>query len=137
MSLYVPEVAEAHMLQKILNQTLKLKLFSNNHTPAAGDTVSSLTEVTGGGYAAISLTYAEWTIGGGDPAVALYSDFQEFLFTGATSGPGTIYGYYVTTSDDLTLLWEERFAAEDVPFSPIADSLIRVKPRFTLNDATD
>lgn len=137
MSLYVPEVGEASMLQRILNQDLHLHLFSNNHTPAAGDTVSSLTEVSGGGYAAITLTYANWTIGGGDPGVALYNTFQSFLFTGATSGPGTIYGYYVTPADNLTLLWEERFPADSVPFSPILDSLIKVRPRFTLNDATD
>ena len=134
MTLYVPEAAEEHMLQRILNQTLKLKLFSNNHTPAAGDTVSSLTEVSGGGYAAVDLTYAEWTIGGGDPGIALYSDFQDFLFTGATGGPGTVYGYYITTQDNLTLLWEERFTSS---LSPIANSLIKVRPRFTLNDATD
>lgn len=137
MTLYVPEVGEEHMLQKILNQTLKLKLFSNNHTPAAGDTVSSLTEVSGGGYAAVTLTYANWTIAGGDPGVALYGSFQSFSFTGATSGPGTIYGYYVTTDDELTLLWEERFPADDVPFTPINGSLINVRPRLTLNDATD
>lgn len=137
MTLYVPEVGEQHMLEKILNQNLHLHLFSNNHTPAAGDTVSSLTEVAGGGYAVVTLTYANWTIAGGDPGVALYNSFQDFLFTGATSGPGTVYGYYVTTSDDLTLLYEERFPPGDVPFSPILDSLIRVKPRFTLNDETD
>lgn len=136
MTLYVPEVGEAVMLQKILNQVLTLRLFSNNHTPAAGDTIGDLTEVTGGGYAAIVLTYADWVIAGGDPGVALYNAFQDFLFTGPTGGAGTIYGYYLTNADNV-LMWEERFPAESVPFTPIADSLIRVKPRFTLNDATD
>lgn len=132
MSLFVPDVGEVAMLTLILNQVLKLKLFSNNHTPVLGDTVSSLTEVTGGGYAAISLPIVGWSIVGGEPSVAAYVDFQDFNFTGATGGPGTIYGYYITTDDDLTLMWEERFPALDVPLVPINGSLIRVKPRLTL-----
>lgn len=132
MTLFVPDVGEVAMLNLILNQVLKLKLFSNNHTPALGDTVASLTEVTGGGYADIDLAFADWSVVGGEPSVALFADFQDFNFTGATGGAGTVYGYYITTSDELTLMWEERFSALDVPFTPINGSLIRVKPRLTL-----
>jgi hypothetical protein len=132
MSLLVPDVGEVNFLEQILNRTLKLKLFGNNHTPGATDTVSSLTEVTGGGYAAIDLTFANWTITEGPPAVAIYNAFQDFNFTGAVDAPGTVYGYFITDSTGLVLLWEERFPAESVPFVPVADSLLRIKPRITL-----
>jgi len=132
MSLLVVDVGEVDFLNQILNRTLHLHLFSNNHTPGATDTVASLTEVTGGGYALISLLFANWVVTSGPPAVALFDSFQSFNFTGVTGGPGTIYGYYITTSDNLTLLWEERFDPADVPFTPVNGSLIRVKPRLTL-----
>lgn len=130
MSVLVPRAAQVLFLQRILTADCKLKLFSNNHTPAQTDTVSSLTEVSGGGYAIITLTFAEWTITEGDPCVALYNDYQDFNFTGVTSGPGTIYGYYITDEDGTNLLWEERFDSADVPFSPVNGSLIRIKPRL-------
>jgi hypothetical protein len=132
MTLLVVDVGEVDFLNQILNRTLLLKLFSNNKTPAATDTVASYNEVSSGGYADIDLTFANWTVTDGPPAVALYNDFQDFNFIGATSGPGTIYGYYVTTDDELTLLWAERFPPADVPFTPINGSLIRFKPRLTL-----
>jgi hypothetical protein len=132
MSLLVPNVGEVDFLNQILNRVLHLHLFSNNLTPGATNTVASVTEVAGGGYAVINLAFADWVVTDGPPAVAVFNAFQDFLFTGATSGPGTIYGYYITTSDDLTLLWLERFPAPDVPVVPINGTLVRIKPRITL-----
>ena len=132
MSLLAPEVGLAAVLNFTVNQTLHIHLFSNDHTPVSGDTVSSLTEVSGGGYAVENLTFANWTVGGGAPAVAIYNSFITWTFTGATDAPGTIYGYYITTSDDLTLLWEERFSSV---FTPETDAEIRIKPRITLQMA--
>lgn len=131
MTLLVPYSAQVLFLQRILTEDCKLKLFSNDHTPGQTDTVASLTEVSGGGYAEITLTFANWTITEGDPSVAVYTDFQDWNFTGTTSGPGTIYGYYITDDGETELLWEERFDPADVPFTPISGSLVRVKPRIT------
>ena len=130
MSLLAPEVGLAAVLNNTVNQTLHIHLFSNNHTPVAGDTVSSLTEVVGGGYTVQNLTFANWTVGGGAPAIAIYNSFITWTFTGVTNAPGVIYGYYITTSDDLTLLWEERLTT--TPFTPETDAEIRIKPRITL-----
>lgn len=130
MSLLVPSVGEAAMLDLILNQTLTLKLFSNNRTPAEGDTAASYTEVSGGGYANKSLLSAGWSITTGDPTYALYTA-QDFTFTGATDAPGTIYGYYVVDGSNV-LLWVERFAPAVVPFTPVNGSIIRITPRIEL-----
>ncbi|MET0786450.1 MAG: hypothetical protein ABWY25_07085 [Paenisporosarcina sp.] len=133
MSLLIPNTAQLFMLNALVDRDMKLKLFSNNLTPAVTDTVASLTEVAGGGYTAITLDDDDWVVTIGPPAVAVFNAFQDFNFTGATSGPGTIYGYYITDSGGTQLLWEERFPT--VPFVPLLGSLIRVKPRITLNNA--
>jgi hypothetical protein len=133
MTLFIPEVSEVTMLQKILNQDLYLRLYSNNVTPANGDTAASYTEVAGGGYSQFTLTYANWTITGGNPTVALYSNFQDWNFTGTTNAPGTVYGYYVVQVSDGKLVYSERFPV--VPFTPVLNSLIRIRPRFTGNTA--
>lgn len=132
MTLLLPNTAQEYILNLLLNQNLKLKLYSNNHTPAVGDTVGSLTEVTGGGYTEVTLTFANWSVVAGPPAVATYDDYQDFLFTGPTGGPGTIYGYYITDNGETQLIWEERFPT--VPLEPINGSVIRIKPRITLDN---
>ncbi len=108
----------------------ELKLFSNNVTPATTDTEATYTEVAGGGYAAIVLDKNEFTVTPGDPSQALYSDFQDFNFTGATDAPGSIYGYYIVDGAN-NLIVAERFPVSQVPFVPINGSLIRIKPKIT------
>lgn len=134
MSLVVPEVGQVVMLDAIVNDTLTLKLYSNNRTPALSDTAGSYTEVSGGGYADIDLLPAGWNTAGGEPGEAEYNVAQDFNFTGATSAPSTIYGYYVVNSDGV-LMWAERFSADSIPFVPESGSLIRITPRFTLGNA--
>lgn len=133
MSLLLPNEAQTYILNLLLNQNLKLKLYSNNVTPVVTDTVASFTEVTGGGYAEITLTFANWTVTLGPPAVAVYNSFQDFDFTGVTGGAGTVYGYIITNNAEDLLLWAERFPT--VPLSPINGSQIRIKPRITLDNA--
>lgn len=135
MTLYVPEASLETMLNSILTSALTLKLYSNNYTPVAGSVAANFTEVAGGGYANLPLTFANWTITPGSPAVALYDTPQDFNFTGATDSPGTVYGYYITRTSGGLLLYAERFAAESVPFTPINGSLIRITPRITLDNA--
>jgi len=131
MTLYVPEASLATMLEKILNQSLTLKLYSNNVIPSAADTTATYTEVSGGGYVSKTLTFANWVITPGGPAVALYNAFQDWFFTGATDAPGTIFGYFVIQTTGGLLLWAERFPAATIPFVSQNGSLIRIKPRFT------
>lgn len=124
----IPNIGEVKNLQKILDQNITLKLFSNNVTPAETDDVGTYTEVTGGGYAAKTLTYANWSIVSGSPTIASYAA-QDFNFTGATTGPGVVYGYYLVDSDG-DLMGAERFPPTVVPFTPTVGSLVRVTPKY-------
>lgn len=131
MTLLVPNVGEVKMLNLILDQDLTLKLYSNDKTPAEGDTASSYTEVAGGNYSSKDLLFANWTITSGNPSFGVYLS-QDFNFTDSTDSPGTIYGYYVV-NDDGVLMWAERFPALVLPFSPVNGSIVRITPRFEVS----
>lgn len=132
MSQIVTNLLELEVINATLISPLSLRLYSNNVTPAGTDTLATYTEVTGGGYAAKSLTFASWTIQQTTPPTSAINTSQLWTFTGPTTGPGTIYGYYVVRVSDSKLLWAERFPALLVPFSPIAGSRIAVLPKFTV-----
>jgi hypothetical protein len=131
MSQVVPDALEVEVLTTLLTPALTLKLYSNNVTPTGLSSAASFTEVSGGGYTSLPLTFANWTITSGDPSSAVYNATQSWNFTGVTSAPGTIYGYYVIRNSDGKLMWAERFSSGLVPFTPIAGSIIRVLPKFT------
>lgn len=109
MSLLVPNEGEAQMLAVILGktapETLRLKLYSNNKTPAETDTAASYTEVTGFGYSAIDFAPADFTIVEGAPSIATPTA-KTFTFTGAA---GLVYGYYVVGVTSNKVYWCERF----------------------------
>jgi hypothetical protein len=133
MPLVVPDALEVEVLTTLLTPALTMKLYSNNYTPVGGSAAANFTEVAGGGYANKPLTFANWVITSG--SLALYNAMQEWVFTGVTNAPGTIYGYYITRNSDGKLMWAERFPAANVPFTPIAGSIIRVLPRLTAESA--
>jgi hypothetical protein len=93
---------------------LTVRLFNNDHTPAVTDTEADYAEVSGGGYAAIALTGASWTVAVENPSSVSYPSVL-FQFTGATSEPSTVYGYYVTDVNGKAL-FAERLSAP--PFTP-------------------
>lgn len=131
MALLVPNAAEDLVLQAIVNktaaQTLVLKLYTNNVTPAEGDTEASYAEAGGSGYAAVTLTAASWTVTPGAPTAAEYPQVT-FTFSGAL---GNVYGYFVVQTTSGKLMWAERFPG--APFNVQADGdQIKVTPRLTL-----
>lgn len=129
MAIVVPNAFEVLVLNWILKtENLSLRLYSNNYTPVEGSTLAAFTEVIGGGYAAKTLIAANWTNTAGDPSFGLYAQ-QTFSFTGPTSAPSTIYGYYVVDAANV-VRWAERFPGANVPFTPVAGSSIRITPRF-------
>jgi hypothetical protein len=131
MSLIVPNTIEVEVITTQLTPALTLRLYSNNAIPDQSSSAASFTEVAGGGYGALPLTFANWTIASGDPSTGTYNTNQIFTFTGPTNAPGTIYGYYVTRNSDGKLMWAERFPAANVPFIPIAGSQILILPKFS------
>ena len=130
MALVVPNGQEEKLLDLILNQSLSLRLYSNNRTPANTDAIGDYTQVSGGGYAAITLTFANWTSTAGSPTEATYASHQSFTFTGAAT-VNTVYGYYIVDAAGVLLL-AERFPASAVPFIPTAGALIKIRPTITL-----
>jgi hypothetical protein len=132
MSQVVPDQLELEVINTLLTPALTIRLYGNNKTPAHGDTAGSYTEISGGGYTSFPLTFVNWGIAAGEPTQAIYNAAIAWAFTAAINAPGTIYGYYVTRDSDGHLMWAERFGAGIVPFSPIAGSLIRVLPAFSV-----
>ena len=129
MAIVVPNAFEVLVLDWILKtENLSLRLFSNNYIPVEGSTLAAFTEVAGGGYNRITLAPSGWTNTAGDPSFGLYPQ-QTFGFTGPTTAPGTIYGYYIVDASNV-VRWAERFPGANVPFSPIAGSSIKITPRF-------
>lgn len=129
----IPSAKELALLTFYLQTAnLTLKLYSNNVTPAKGDTSATYTEVIGGGYAAKTLTTGNWTLTAGTPTTGTYNTAQDFTFTGVTNSPAVVYGYFVV--DSLNALFcSERFPSGVIPFPPINGSLIRVLPKFNVN----
>lgn len=130
MSIIVCNALELDILNQVLTSPLHLRLFSNNVIPVHASTAASFTEVAGGGYGALPLILANWTIVNTDPSTATYNATQTFNFTGPTTAPGTIYGYYVNRDSDGRLMWAERFVFGSVPFIPIGGSKISIAPKF-------
>ena len=129
-ALLVPNAAEDVMLQNILNKTApqdgRLKLYTNNITPAETDTEASYTEAAGFGYADILFSPASWTITPGAPTSAAYPQ-QTYTFTGAL---GNVYGYYVVQTTSGKILFAERFSTG--PFNMVNNGdQIKVTPQFT------
>lgn len=125
--------SDAGLLKKLANEqsyfdTLRLHLFSNNHTPAAGDTVSAYTECAFSGYSYVTMT--TW----GTPAtvtsgLARMEEVQHDFTWDGTGSPGDIYGYYVTDPSSGDLLWAERYGS--APFSPtLSQPTFSVLPRM-------
>ena len=135
MSLIVPNAREVVILTDFLTPALTLRLYSNDRTPSGNDVAADYTEVAGGGYANKPLTFANWGITGGAPSVGLYNAVQSWIFTGATTAPGTIYGYYITRDSDGVLMWAERFPSGSAPLVPENGSSVRITPRITCESA--
>lgn len=133
MPLNSPNEGEARMLEFIVNKTapqdLYLVLFGNNVTPAENDTNLTYTEISGGGYANISLAGANWTVTPGNNAVATYSA-QTYNFSGATT-PNTVYGYLLKGKTSNTVMWSERFSDGPYPINNNGDA-ITITPRLEL-----
>ena len=130
MALVIPDVGERAMLARILGTNLVLHLFTNNRVPAESDTVAAYTEMSGMGYAAVTLNTNNWTIA----TVADISEasYPAITFTFTEGAGSNVYGYYVTDVAGTTLFWSERFAS--APFViPNGGGTITITPSLRLD----
>ena len=115
-------------VNKTAPQSLVLRLFTNNWTPAETDTESAATEASGNGYAHCDIdTGSSWTFTGADPSSITYAE-QEFAFTGAL---GNVYGYYITQVTSGKAVIAERFTDGPYNIQNNGDK-IKVTPTFTV-----
>jgi hypothetical protein len=131
MSLIVPNPVILNALTNIVTPNLTMRIYGNFIIPSDSDSAASFTEISGGGYASMPLTFGNWSITAGSPSTAVYNATQQWTFTGIINAPGTIYGYFVTRDSDGTLMWAESFPSGIIPFSPIDGSIIKVLPLIT------
>jgi hypothetical protein len=123
MSLLVPAIGQDRLLLYMVNRLapddVKYHLYSNNHTPAAADSLSNYTELAGGGYSAQTATGSGWStapVGGIETATA-----PDLTFSLTSSF--TVYGYFVTDSGGTHLLWAELFTGGPITFASLGGTL--------------
>jgi len=139
MALYVPNVSETVMLERLVKglaggaaittstqcyQIMKLNI--NDVTQDETNSLGSFQEATQSGYAAVTLTTSGWTVA---TDTATYSPAATFTF----STSATVFGYYVvdTATPTPSLLWAESFTGG--PFVlPSGGGQIQITPTLTL-----
>lgn len=91
-----------------------LHLYDNDYTPDDDTTASDFTEATFTGYAAIAILRSEF----GAPAIIAHVAYITRTpvpsFECTAGGPDLVYGWYLLTDDDDTVIAAQRF---DVPRS--------------------
>ena len=122
--------ALAAIVGKAAAENLVLRLYTNDITPAEADTAASYTEATFTGYAAITLTAANWTVTEGAPSNASYA--QQTFTSSADQTPQSVYGYYFTRVTSGRIAWAERFPAGPYVIANNGDN-IKVTPVLTLD----
>lgn len=132
MALTVVNEGETLLLSAALGdatpEDLTLKLYTNTPSITPTLAVGGVTEMTGQGYAAKTLTQASWTVAtdGAGAAEASYAQ-QSFVFT--AGGPTTINGYFVVGATSAKLYWIEAFASAYTVQNE--NDTIRVTPKIT------
>lgn len=105
MTLNFPYIGDKWVLQSSLGaNNTKLRLFTNNVTPAKTDLASTYTECSASGYSAITLSSGSWTY----TTQGNEADYPTQTFNLTSSV--TVYGYYVTDTGGTTLLFSEAFS---------------------------
>lgn len=132
MALTVPDVGEDLLIKAMLNHTaatdLKLHLYTNDVSIAEGTTLGDVTESTGDGYAAVTLTGSSWSVTTTAGTTEASYAQQTFTYTGAEAN---VYGYYVTNNGSTELAWIEEFS--DGSYSiPSGGGSIKVTPKIQL-----
>jgi hypothetical protein len=132
MALNFPDAGENLALEMIVNKTapqsLVLKLYSSNTTPAEGDTAGTYTEATFSGYSSIALAGASW--GAASGGTIAYAQ-QTFTHDGGVTS-NNIYGYFVIQTTSGTLLYSERDASSPFIMANNADN-VKVTPTISAN----
>lgn len=107
---------------------LRWRLFTNNHTPAPGDTVGAYTEAAWGSYA--PFTGASWTLAALAGNIA-YSDSTTMSWpVGVGEGGVLVYGLFASDTSNTDLYHALRF---DTPLTTVdgidVQAIVRIRER--------
>lgn len=142
MAIVVPNEGEKILLEAAVGKTaagnLKLKLFTNNYTPAQDDVIADFTEMGAvQGYTEKTLTPAGWNAGAEGTGVgtstsnkASISYPQQTFTADGTGGAQTVYGYVIMNDAETKVICAERFSSPQ-SFSTAGDT-IKITPVLTL-----
>lgn len=128
----IPNTEEQRIGEDYVRNPVSLRLYSNDVTPGESSSLASFTQVAGGGYAAKTLDSGSWVWTPGDPTEGEYAE-QEFVFTGPTDSPGTVYGYYLVDTVTGLYIGGERLASSIAPLTPVAGSKIKITPKVSVS----
>jgi hypothetical protein len=112
---------ELQLLNKMLklalstDETYILKLYRTDVTPNSSTSRTSFTEANFTGYAARTLTRANWSAGvinASNASEMSYGTTPQSWTCGTTGN--TIYGYWVEGTTSTKVLWAERFSTSRV-----------------------
>jgi len=106
--------------------TYEMGLFTNT-TVSETTTAAALTEPTGGGYARIALSAANWTV---TNDTASYP--QQSFVAGAGGFTGAIYGYFIVSVGGTPKIIDIALRPEG-PVTMAQDNLYRVTPNITVS----
>ena len=127
----ITDDGEENILKRTFGVTaydaLKLRLYSDDRTPSKSDEVSYYTEVTGGGYTAITISTADWTFSNATGNTVATLDTQTFSFTSAIP---LISGYYITDNSGSVLFMAERFS--DGPYENYTEATLEIDLAITI-----
>jgi hypothetical protein len=138
----IPNEGEKILLEAMVGKTaagnLKLKLFTNNYTPAHDDVIADYTEMGAvQGYTEKTLTPAGWNAGvegtgiGTSSANKAYIEYPQQTFTAdGTGGAQTVYGYVIMNDAETKVIAAERFSSPQT-YATSGDS-IKITPKLTL-----
>lgn len=112
------------------DETYLLKLYKTNVTPNSVTAKTSFTEANFTGYAARTLTRANWSnaiTNGSSAGEASYGTTPQSWTCGVTGN--TVYGYWVEGTTSAKVLWAELFGTSRVLAS---GDILNLTPKFTL-----
>lgn len=123
MALVVSNLRKQRVLESVLDQTLSIRLFSNDVIPDPTSTTASFVDFGADPHVMI---LADWNIQPDGLTTLAATITWSFAFA-----LGEVYGYYVTNAAN-ELEWAERFSAAVVPFMSVDGASIQIVPRFAV-----
>jgi len=103
MTSYFPDQGLIKLLDLITVNDLKIHAFTNNITPSDSTVLSGLTEAAWTGYAAVTLTNANWVSLGVTSHIGT-KVYPTVTFSNTSGSPVTTYGGYITDNAGTVLI---------------------------------